>query len=222
MTARLTFVTVPFFPDNPGITGLMYLAWVAYPSHGEHDKRQAFVEAAMAGTFKALGKHVPPDLRHWKRERILPKVNAGLGRIAKRRILSVWVLYKHFGVFKWWDENLSIAAACDALTQFDGRAEYDPEISSPDFETLWRNADRQATPEKNVRRNFYESIPAMAMTIGLPIFRIPPVKDLSLVEMLGTSEWVLPACERANTVAGVLHDVELFDGKRLNVPKHAL
>ena len=175
----------------------------------------------MAGAFKARGKHVPSDLRHWKRERILPKVNAGLGRIAKRRILSVWVLYRHFGVFKWRDEDLSIAAACDALTQFDGRAEYDPEISGPDFETIWKNADKQATPEKNVRRNFYESIPAMAMTIGLPIFRIAPEKSLTLLEMLRSSEWVLPACERANTVAGVLYDVELFDGKRLNVPKHA-
>jgi len=175
----------------------------------------------MAGAFKARGKHVPTDLRHWKRERILPKVNAGLGRIAKRRILSVWVLYRHFGVFKWWDEDLSIAAACDALTQFDARADYDPETSGLDFEAIWNNADKQATPEKNVRRNFYESIPAMAMTIGLPIFRVSPRKSLTLVEMLRTPEWVLPACERANTVARVLHDVELFDGKRLNVPKHA-
>jgi len=176
----------------------------------------------MAGSLKARGKHAPDYIRHWKRERILPKVNAGLKRIESRRIPSLWVLYKHLGVFKYWDDDLSVSAACDALTQFDGRADYDPQKSGDDFEAIWPNAGSQATPEKNARRNFYESVPALAMTIGLPIFQVPPSNSKNLFEMLKTQDWVLPACERANSAAQMLYGLSLFDGKRLNVPKHQL
>lgn len=218
--AILTAVPVPYMPDNPGVTAILYLAWVAYPGIGEGVKRQAFADAAMAGSLKARGKHCPPYLQHIKRERILPKVNHGLARIAKRRVLSLWVLYKHIGVFKYWPEDMSVAAACNAATQYDQRADYDPTDGPDDFDAIWPNAGDQATPEKNVRRNFYESIPSMAMTIGLPVFRLSPERSMTPREMMRSHDWVLPACERANQAAQTLRLHPVFDGKRLNVPKH--
>ncbi|MEQ8744251.1 hypothetical protein [Parasphingorhabdus sp.] len=217
--AELTFVPVPYMPDNAGITGLLYLAWVAYPGLTESKQREAFINSAMAGALKSRGKHVPPYLRHIKRERILPKVNQGLARIDKRRILSLWALYKHIGVFKYWTDDLNISSACDALTQYDQRADYDASDGPDDFEAIWPNAESQASPEKNVRRNFYESVPAMAMTIGLPVFRVPATGSMTLPEMLQSHDWVLPACERANRAGELLNRMPLFDGKRLNIPK---
>lgn len=219
MSTSLTLVHVPYMPDSPEITGLVYLSWVAYPAEGEGKKRQDFCEAAMAGAYKAADKHCPDHLRHWKRERIMPKVNRGLNMIARRRIPALWVLYRHAGVFKFWDNDLSVSGACDAITQFDARADYNPEKNSDDFEAVLPNSDLLEAPEKNVRRAYYESLPALAMTIGLPVFRVPS-QGIKLHELLGSGDWVLTACERANEAAETIRHLKVYEGKRINIPKH--
>ncbi len=223
MAAKFVEFAVPFHRDNPLPCVWLYIAWLAYPALGEVQARQDLCEAFAAFIHKAQGKHAPEPLRRFKKGKAESVVRRGLIR-AERRAFGAWVWLKHL------DSGLSINAACDLATVPAGRVDYDAATAPDTFETVWPDGHKQATPDKNARRAFYEARPVIPMWLALPIYPktaraaiCPGLEGIesperTMRELAFSEDWIWKACRDANRIVDVWRDHETFATATLIVP----
>lgn len=223
MAAGFAEFEMPFCPDNPLPCAWLYIAWLAYSAEGEAQARQDLHEAFAAYVHKAQGRHAPELLRRFKKGKAESVVRRGLIR-AERRAFGAWVWLKHL------DSGLSINAACDLATVPAGRVDYDAATAPDTFETVWPNGHRQATPDKNARRAFYEARPVIPMWLALPIFPkaaraaiCPGLEGIDLPlrtmrELAFSEDWVWKACRDAIRIVDAWRDHTTFATATLIVP----
>jgi len=87
-------IHVPFPDDRGRITGVLYLAMVAYPHYSQAEMAQRWIEALAVLPLRYYGKKLPADLAAKAprgRERTWGVVNLGLKRIAQRRLPAVYL-----------------------------------------------------------------------------------------------------------------------------------
>lgn len=155
------------------IAAASYLSWVAYPERDKSEKGTKFFEAIVAGSFKAVGKQAPQAFR-MKRERVLPVINAGLHRIATRRLPAA-----NIGVRIMRTRGLKpFTAAREILTLIESRLDEEPaRVDDLTAENLYRDAWKETGP----------AIPmCMAMMRGASA-------DWEVMDLLQNPDWVSEA-----------------------------
>lgn len=162
----------------------IYLAWVAYPHTTKEAARVDFVKACCAGIAKSLGVHPPENLRGIKREWIPGKVNRGLDRINKRRIPATRMALQQWGV----DPR--------------GRLGLNQSARSLASLILQKSPDGEGPEPDNVRKNVWrDSLPALAMTLALPLELAAPDRSKSALDLLKSGEWIPQAIQDARQIA---------------------
>ena len=203
------YVHFPYESGNGLGLSWLFCAWVAYPDQAHEKQRQNFHEALGALVYKSKGKHAPDPLRRFKRSKVDSVIGRGLARIARRQF-AAWVYWTSVS------KGVSINTACTMATDVSALIDYDPEKSPDDLEPMWPNADEQLTPEKNVRRSFYEALPALPMFFAMPV--VPKeirgalfyglegidLPTRSILETIFSDDWLWIACRDANRIADQL------------------
>lgn len=199
------------------ISTASYLAWIAYPGEEDGAARSRFVRACAAGVHKAtVGGWAPPGLRGWDRRPIINTINQSLDRIHKRRLRAVWMALHQLHVseddaLNGWGLNEAARMALDSAGAVDQRQ--GPVI--PETETGYQNDD--AFNPGNVKRLiWYESLPALAMTLALPLSLARPGERRSVLELISAPGWVDESITAAQQLAPVIE--ESFSPKRLLIP----
>jgi hypothetical protein len=223
VTAKFISVQIPFDPESPMISGWLYIAWLAYPDEKDAGRRQDLHEALGAWVYKSQGKNAPIPFRRFKRTKAEAIVKRGLQR-ADRRVLAAWVFLKHLAT------GTSVNAACELATNAAGRTAYDPEQNPDTFEAIWPKALEQATPDKNVRRAYYEARPILPMYFAMPILpesvrmaAFPYLEGRNLQsrtmqEAAFSDDWVWIACRDANQIIDRSKDHDVFAAAKILVP----
>lgn len=162
---------------DPRQAAASYLSWLAYPERDKTNKGAEFFEAVLAGTYKAQGKH-PPLAFRMKREKAISTINAGLRRIARRRVPAVWMAFKAID-----QDGTSIRKAAHMLCQL-------IDNETPDADSI---------PD-NVRRDiWYETGPAIPMAMAL--VTAPQFWELNqngrISDFLSDPGWVINSVEWA-------------------------
>lgn len=162
----------------------IYLAWVAYPHAAEEAKRVDFVKACCAGIAKNLDVHPPENLRGFKRERIPGKVNRGLDRINKRRIPATRMALQQWGVDP--HGKLGLNQSAKSLASL----------------ILQKSPDGEGPEPDNVRKDVWrDSLPALAMTLALPLELAAPDRSKTVIDLIKTGDWVPQAIQDARQIA---------------------
>lgn len=180
----------------------IYLAWVAYPHATEEAARVDFVKACCAGIAKSLGVHPPENLRGFKRERIPGKVNRGLDRINKRRIPATRMVLQQWGI----DPH--------------GRLGLKQSARSLAWLILQKSPDGEGPEPDNVRKDVWrDSLPALAMTLALPLELAARDRSKSALELLRHGDWVPQAIQDAHEIAPLV--VSFFNPPFILLPTMA-
>ncbi|WP_434405457.1 hypothetical protein [Sphingobium sp. DN12] len=167
---------------DPRQAAASYLSWLAYPEREKVKKGAEFFEAVVAGTLKAQGHHAPTAFR-MKREKAISIMNAGLRRIARRRLPAAWLALRMVE-----HQGLSIREAAERLCKLvDGDS-----------------ADARLLPD-NIRRDiWYETAPAIPMAMAIVLSRSPQYRSLATTgkvsDFLADPSWVDDAVACASEI----------------------
>lgn len=207
-------------PDNPRAGG-HYLSIIAYPrtEPGFRERRFRFLQASVVLGYKAHRKHLPPELRHWRKRDALAAVVDGERRI-ERNCLWCCALAQQVTAI-----GRTLIIACE--TMVDSYANRDEVLRGT------------GNDDKNLAKLFRKARPILAMAVpaawvNIGLWGAPPGywteriaapgaadelarRKLNWTKMMFDPSWVPEAIERAH---GIADEVERdFNVTGLVVPR---
>lgn len=188
--------------ENPFASAAAYLSWIAYPGESRTAKSAKFVEAVRAIPYKddKNRKHAPHDLQGLKKERIDGAIRDAMILIERRRIPAIWMAGKRLGMDERWPSGMSVLGAAKLLADPDATIDESAGAILDDGEI-----------QNITARVWYETLPAMAMLLAMPIPRN------RAFDLILNPSWIEESIERAERIAPEIG--RILNIKTLFIPK---